>query len=566
MKVIIIITLLFLITPCLSLIPYDNLPNWHSEDVTNVSTGAAWADINQNGYPDLITANGNDVMRQHLVVYFNGPEGLSSEIGWQSADIDYHGHIAVGDVNKNGFPDVAVSVYLGEAGFGHPGRVKLYLNNQGTLSSYPDWISADSMNTFSCALGDATGNGYLDLAVATGEMYTNTSDYNRIYYNNNGVFENYPSWLSDTQDISIAVGWGDFNNNGFLDVVFASCGSPNHVYFNNNGIVETIAGWSAADSNEYANSLFVADVNNNGFPDLAVSDNSQLGDNGHFKIYLNEEGILTSLPWWISECSGYGSGITLADVTANGYKDLIAGGWWEPVRIYRNNEGEFSSSPDWTASVSSVVEKIVVRDSRNSGVIENTALFWGNSFRRVFYLPESPLQSIVNILMDGEPLDTEDYCYDLEYGWISLSFAPSDNTQIEVIYRHSDILDIAVSNWGLTETNFVFYNNTVTEVNEEAESHTKVFQVYPNPSRLSSSNIITISLKSAKCRERPLSLTLYNVKGQQVRELTVSEKQEGQNLFFWDKKDRQGRTVGRGVYFFKTEPNTYSASGRIIIY
>ena len=34
-------------------------------------------------------------------------------------------------------------------------KVKLYLNNAGTLSSNPDWVSGDLVYTFSCAFGDA---------------------------------------------------------------------------------------------------------------------------------------------------------------------------------------------------------------------------------------------------------------------------------------------------------------------------------------------------------------------------------------------------------------------------
>lgn len=566
MKILLVLVFTVLYLNCFGLIPFDQLPTWQSSDTENYSTGAAWADINQNGLPDLVIANGNDMQRQHLVVYFNTGEGISPEIGWQSADIDFHGHITVGDVNKNGYPDVIVSVYLGEDGFGSPGRVKLYLNNNGTLSSYPDWISADSMYTFSCALGDANGNGYLDLAVATGEMYTNIVDFNRIYYNMNGIFEDYPGWTAETADISAAVGWGDFNGNGFLDLAFASCGYPNRIYFNEDGVIATSSGWTAADGNEFANSLFIADITNNGFPDLAVSDNNQLGDNGHFKIYLNEKGTLTTLPWWESQFSGYGSGITLADLTGNGYRDLIAGGWWEPVRIHINNEGIFNQFPDWTANITSVVEKIVVIDSSNRGLSDNTAVFTGNGSSRVFYIDDSPLQSILEIAVDGESLETEEYCYDLEFGWISLAGSPAANSLIEVSYIFSDILDIAVSNWGPNESNFIFHNNSVTTISPETSESDFCFKAYPNPAAKNSLTAITFILKSDSFRENGHSLSIYNIKGQRVRELSALCNKEQQLIFSWDMRGELNRDVRRGVYFVKLNFKGEKITKKIVIY
>lgn len=90
-------------------------------------------------------ANGNDMSRQRIAVYYNANGTLPSSPSWQSGDIDYHGHISVGDINKDGFPDVAVSVYIGEGGFSTKGRVKVYLNSNGILSSNPSWLSGDSM-------------------------------------------------------------------------------------------------------------------------------------------------------------------------------------------------------------------------------------------------------------------------------------------------------------------------------------------------------------------------------------------------------------------------------------
>jgi hypothetical protein len=293
-------TILFLITisQLYSQVPFNQNPNWISTDVLSVSTGGAYADINKDGWLDFVVANGNDISIQKLVVYYNNGNGtFPTTPNWQATDSDYHGHLDVGDVNNDGWPDVAVSVYIGTGGFTTPGKVKLYLNNNGTLSSNPDWVSGDLLYTFSCAFGDADGDGDLDLAVAGGESYYNNPEQPRIYYNTGGILESLPSWKATSSQYSYDVNWADFNNDGDLDLVFAGESSPNRIFENNNGTISTAPIWQSTDASQYANSLFIGDVNDDGFLDLAISDNSQLGGSGKFKIYLNNNGTLNTTPF-----------------------------------------------------------------------------------------------------------------------------------------------------------------------------------------------------------------------------------------------------------------------------
>ncbi|RPH35587.1 VCBS repeat-containing protein, partial [bacterium] len=242
-------------------------PNWISTD-GDFSTGAALVDINQDGWLDLVVANGNDIERQHVVVYYNKRDGTFPTVpDWQSGDIDYHGHIAVGDVNGDGLPDVAVSVYIGAGGFNERGYVKLYMNQHGTLESIPSWRSGDSLYTFSCAFGDANGDGAPDLAVASGEAYNHHAEQDRIYLNGGGRLDSLPSWKSHQPAYSYDVGWGDFDNDGRLDLVFANEHGPNVMYKNYGDSIGTVPYWQSADPSQYANSLALGDLNNDGYLD-----------------------------------------------------------------------------------------------------------------------------------------------------------------------------------------------------------------------------------------------------------------------------------------------------------
>ncbi|MGA9115279.1 MAG: FG-GAP-like repeat-containing protein, partial [Bacteroidota bacterium] len=440
-------------------VPYGVSPSWVSAANGLVATGAAWLDVDRDGRLDLAVACGNDIARQRVVLYGNGGTGtLPIQPTWQSGDVDFHGHAASGDVNGDGFPDLAVSVYLGPAGFSQRGRVKLYLNAGGTLCALPSWTSRDSLYSFSCSFGDADGDGDLDLAVAGGEAYGSRPERNRIYFNRGGTLDSLPGWMAARTGYSYDVAWMDVELDGDLDLVFADTRGSNHLYLNRGDSIDASPAWESADAPGFANSLFAGDINGDGFPDLAVSDNSQLGGSGRFKMYRNAGGTLEQLPFWTSAWGGYGSGITLADCDGDGDRDLLTGGWWQPCRIYLNAGGVFPPDPQWSSATGSVVEAIVCGDVDGDGLEERVISFPGDGFRKLFLFGSSPLHEIRSVMTGGDTLPPSAYCYDLENGWISTAAPVPAGTWLRAHVRLSGDLDFAVTNWDGSVGDYLFLN------------------------------------------------------------------------------------------------------------
>lgn len=435
-------------------IPLQKSPFWKSTETGVYSTGANWGDIDNNGYLDFAISNGNDMAAAPNYVYFNNNGNLQTTHGWASSNAQYSGHSALGDVNKDGYLDFAVSNYIA-SGWGKT-TIQLYLNNGGTLSTTPSWQSVDSMHTFACAFGDADGDGDLDLAVACGESYNSIYERQRIYYNNNGTLETTPSWTSVDSTPCYDVAWADVDNDGDLDLSFISSIGPVFLYKNNGGSIEQTASWNSG-GNYDGNTLDWGDMDNDGFLDLAVANNNQLGQAGYFEVYHNVGGTLQTPPIWQSSTQGYGSSVSWCDVDNDGDKDLAAGRWWGVSVVYENAGGTLTTNPTWQCSTAykAVVEEMVWGDVDGDGVLNVTGeTHSGNGIKKVFYLNHYPAHSLEKVIVDGDTLQINEYCYNLASGWVSVASAPL--SQIVLNYHYSYKPDLGVSNW--EGANIIFKN------------------------------------------------------------------------------------------------------------
>jgi len=184
-------------------------------DERDSNGGVAWADYNNDGYPDLFVGNRNQLNR----LYRNNGNGTFTDqattAGIQGGDNSEGG--AWGDYDNDGWLDLFVaSLDLG----GH-----LYRNNRdGTFTNAT--VSA-GVNLPGSGVGvnwvDYDNNGWLDLLVVNaGGTFPI-----RLYRNNrDGTFTDIASaaGLTEHVDDGRVGGWGDINNDGFLDLFISNYG------------------------------------------------------------------------------------------------------------------------------------------------------------------------------------------------------------------------------------------------------------------------------------------------------------------------------------------------------
>ena len=446
-------------------VPLDSNIFWQTSETDMYSTGMVWRDCNRDGYIDVFFSNGNDIVLARNFVYLSGYGEMPVSASWASTNYEYSGHCAVGDIDDNGYPDLLVANYLGSGRFSTANHSNLYLNHNGRLNPSPDWYNADSLYSFSCALGDVDGDGDLDAALATGDGYTDQFEPDLVYFNIDGTFDTHPGWQSTALTSALDVAFGDVDNDGDLDLALCYDNHPTSIYYNHSGVFETEPSWQSSVVRS-GNTLVFGDINGDGWLDLVVAYNQQHGPDAFFAVYFNDgTGRPADAPGWQSSSSGYGSALALYDYDNDGDDDLAAGRWWSRALIYENTGTTFSATPVWQAAVSTVIEELAWVDIDADGVEQMYDTFPADG-RKLKYLRHHPLYSIDSVLVDGVILAENQYCFDLVAGWVSLANAPQDS--IVVYYQYSFKNDLTVANWDTF--NMAHANTSSPTVDFEADS------------------------------------------------------------------------------------------------
>jgi hypothetical protein len=440
---------------------YSLTPDWVS-DSPHYSTGGAFADFNNDEWLDFIVSDGNDMGQGHVRVYMNDGNGhLPTTASWESADVAYNGHLDVADIDGDGWPDVAVS-YLGTGSSLGP-IARVYMNNNGVLSSSPSWTANIIGNAFGVDFGDMNNDGRPDLAIATGWSYNSYHYRTYVYLNNNGAYGSTPSWQSADQNIYMNVLWVDADDDGWLDLAAIADSSQTQIYRNIDGVLETTASWYSTDSaNQFGIMLTAGDVTGDGIRDLFATDNTQLGGDGYFKQYTGlSTGFFETTHSW-GYYGDYGSAVALADVNGDDLLDLATGAWWFSTNLFLNQGTGLPTTPSWSSTYETVVEKIVFGNIGPSFCEQVfTEQFAPTGDRKLFYLPHRQIQGINNVICDGLALEPSEYTSSRDEGWITVNTAPTES--LDVTYRYSTSQDMAVTNWDPDIGNYLYYNKMIND-------------------------------------------------------------------------------------------------------
>ena len=266
---------------------------------------------------------------------------------------------------------------------------------QVPYATSPDWVSFDEQVSTGAALVDLDRDGWMDLVVSNGNDMAKQRLV--VYYNQgDGTLPESPDWASDDQAYNGHLDVADVNGDGWLDVAVAVLGSYDDVdpmaklYLNNMGTLSTIPDWQTTEvGNAFACAF--GDVNNDGRPDLALATGwAYEPPNAYVNtIYLNTDGALATTASWSSTDSDHLQGVLWADTDSDGWLDLIGIASGSQTRVYRNTGGTLTTGAAWQTTDSGNQDAIMAvsgdldgDDVRDLVVTDNTQLGGSGLFRQ----------------------------------------------------------------------------------------------------------------------------------------------------------------------------------------
>jgi VCBS repeat protein len=254
-------------------------------DTATLTTSLALGDVNRDGHPDLVVGKQNLPNRLYLNNGSSEPfAGVPGTV--ITTDVRNTQSVTLGDVNRDGYPDLVVGNYGGAS--------RLYLNTKdpnnpfgGTGYSGSD-ITSDTRKTDSVALGDVNGDGAPDLVTGNygdpNRLYLNTKDPNNPF---GGTGYSGSDITSDAHNTT-SVGLWDVDADGDLDVVAGNSATASRLYLNN-GTSAPFGGVTGLDITSDAHAthcVALGDVDRDGVVELAMGN-----ENAPNRLYGRGRGL-----------------------------------------------------------------------------------------------------------------------------------------------------------------------------------------------------------------------------------------------------------------------------------
>ena len=320
--------------------------NLISENFSDIYAGSyavpTSTDLDNNGLLDLlIGVSHNGRIRHYEQEEINSYNFVLIEPMFEDIRLGYMAAPTLADINDDNLDDiVAGSLY---------GGIHLFEQYSDILYYFTKIETGDFVNEISSSLGCSCSDYDLDEDIdlfITNAWWGNPAnpEANLLYANNgDGTFTQIMNGdIVNFTNSSNSSSWGDYNNDGFIDLFVANSGQtggPNSLFQNNgDGTFITITDITFIEDQDFTQTGVWGDFNNNGFLDLITT--SCMGT----FLYMNLGGDTFSEKVILNE--GYLNGINCVDYDNDNDLDLYLTRYTSTIGInsflYNNNgDGTF---------------------------------------------------------------------------------------------------------------------------------------------------------------------------------------------------------------------------------
>ena len=253
------------------------------------SRSVNFLDYNNDGWQDIYISNGPSGGQKDLLYRNNGSGTLIKVTNMEIVEaVNPSDGASFADYNNDGHIDGIVVSWYGEEDL-------LYLNDgSGNLNYNGDAGIVQSSFAETAAFGDYDNDGWLDIYVTHSSGDTRNALYRNL---KNGKFEKVSNHiLSNDSNLSRGAIWGDFNNDGKLDLFVANeQNAKNNIFLGTgNGNFEKFTSGNIVNSLKSSMTGSWEDIDNDGDLDLFVG-NSKFNQGEKNQLFRNNGSTFTEI-------------------------------------------------------------------------------------------------------------------------------------------------------------------------------------------------------------------------------------------------------------------------------
>lgn len=546
------------------------------------SGGSSWIDVDNDGDNDLFVANGNLNPQKNSLFINNGDGTFTSHTQGEIVNETGKSIGGVwGDLENDGFPDLFVTNRESTTNF-------LYKNN-GDLTFTKITTSAainDPANSNNSFWVDIENDGDLDIYVL------NFAETNFIYLNdgagNFSKFSNSP--IVTDNDQSIVASWGDYDNDGDLDLFKGIGGNASNILYENSGALNFSNTNNSVIAAEKLSTLGAswADIDNDGDFDLFVA--NFLGQNNSLFINIGNGAFTQILTGSLVNDGGNSVGTSFGDIDNDGDQDLFIGNYTQNNFLYLND-----GAPNY--SFTKVTQGAIVNDAGNTfgvsmcdydndGDLDIYACNQDNQ-NNFLYRNDGNSNNWINIKLTGKISNKTAIgtviklkcningqpVWQMRHVESQSGYNSQNSLNAEFGLAESTIIDSILIKWtsgieqvltNVSSNQFLtIEENGSTGINEGSGSvlpeEFKLDQNYPNPFNPSTKISFTIP-NAVDANFASTTLKIYDVLGNEVAVLVNEVKAAG-----YYEINFQGAGLSSGMYFYNLSSGVFSKTKKMVL-